>query len=131
MEEKQPENKSILLIDDDQFLRDMYSVKFRERGFTVDSAESALDALERLRAGLAPSIIVFDVVMPGLDGYDFLEKLASEKLAQGALKIALSNQGSDADIEKAKSLGAAEYIIKANTIPSEVVAKVLAVASST
>lgn len=116
---------TILLIDDDQFLRDMYSVKFKETGATVEVAESATDALERLRAGFLPDVIVFDVVMPGLDGYGFLGVLREEHLAPMAIKIALSNQGGDADIEKAKALGATEYLIKANTIPSEVVAQVL------
>jgi CheY-like chemotaxis protein len=119
---------SILLVDDDQLLRDMYSVKFREKGFSVEQASGAAEALERLRAGLSPDIVLFDVVMPGTDGYAFLEALAKEKLAHDAVKIALSNQGADSEIAKAKTLGAQGYIVKANSIPSEVVAQVMSVA---
>lgn len=125
MEEKTPNKHTILLVDDDQFLRDMYSVKFREHGFEVETAESASEAFDRIKGGFAPDIILFDVVMPGMDGYGFLEKLKTENVGATAIKIALSNQGGDSDIEKAKSLGASDYIIKANTTPSEVVSRVL------
>ncbi len=128
MEQQPPNKQTLLLVDDDQFLRDMYSVKFREAGFSVEMAESGTEALERLRGDFNPDIILFDVVMPGMDGYAFLEALTEEKLAGSAVKIALSNQGGDADIEKAKALGAKDYIVKANSIPSEVVARVLAIA---
>lgn len=116
---------SILLVDDDRLLRDMYAVKFKEQGFTTEEAEGALEALERLRAGLSPDVIMFDIVMPGLDGYGFLETLHTEGLVPRAIKVALSNQGLDAEIERAKSLGANEFIVKANTIPSQVVSQVV------
>ena len=115
----------VLLVDDDQFLRDMYALKFKEKGFTVETAEGGQEALEKLRGGMQPKLLIFDLVMPGIDGFEFLERLQEEKLAEGAMKIVLSNQGQDSDMEKAKSLGATEYIVKANTIPSDVVAKVL------
>ena len=131
MEEKPKlkEGTIVLLLDDDKFLRDMYAVKFKEAGAVVETAESASEALERLKSGFAPAAIMFDVVMPGVDGYAFLEALAKEKLATDSVKVALSNQGQDADIERAKSLGATEYIVKANTIPSEVVTRVLGLLS--
>lgn len=130
MQEVKPHNdQTVLLVDDDQFLRDMYAVKFKEKGFTVEAAQSGAEAVDRLKAGLMPSIILFDLVMPGLDGYEFLEALRDQKLGESAQKIALSNQGQDADREKAFALGAAGYIVKANTIPSEVVAQVMTIVS--
>ena len=127
-EVKQHNEKIVLLIDDDQFLRDMYALKFKEKGFRVEAAQGGSEALERLRGGLTPSVILFDLVMPGLDGFEFLEQLRDSKLGEGATKIVLSNQGQDADREKAKELGAQGYIVKANTIPSEVVSQVIALA---
>lgn len=119
------DEKKILIIDDDKFLRDMYALKFKEQGFTVETAESVAEGLERVRGGLTPSAIIFDVVMPGQDGYALLEGLRKENLAPDAVKVALSNQGQDKDIERAMELGASAYIVKANSIPSEVVKKVL------
>lgn len=117
--------QKILIIDDDKFLRDMYAIKFKEQGFEVDTAESVVEGIDRIRGGAVPDAVVFDVVMPGQDGYAFLEGLRKENLAPAAIKIALSNQGQDKDIERAMELGANAYIVKANSIPSEVVKKVL------
>lgn len=98
----------------------MYTLKFKEQGFDVESSFSGEDALRKLRDGFSPDVILFDIVMPGVDGIEFLDMLKNEKLAKDSLLIALSNQGEDRDIEKAKEHGADEYIVKANSVPSEV-----------
>ncbi|HEY4502427.1 MAG TPA: response regulator [Candidatus Paceibacterota bacterium] len=123
------EPRKILIIDDDTFLLDMYTLKFKEQGFNVESATSAEDALNKLRNGLVPHVILFDVVMPGVDGLEMLEVIKKEKLAEHSLLIALSNQGEDRDIERARDRGADEYIVKANMIPSEVLETVSSVIS--
>lgn len=120
---------NILIIDDDKLLCDMYGKKFRDRGAEVDIARSAVEALEKLRAGGTYDLIVFDIVMPGLDGFGFLEALGKERLAEGAVKVALTNQSLDEDRERAKSLGADGYIVKANTVPSGAVEEALRIAS--
>ena len=114
----------ILLVDDDKFLLDMYSLKFSQAGFTVEPCFSTHEALERLRGGVRPAVILFDVTMPGEDGFALLEKIQEEKLAPGARLIALTNQGNDADKKHAEELGVHRYCIKASMIPSEVVAMV-------
>lgn len=112
---------SILLVDDDKFLLDMYSMKFNHEGYTVQACLSAHDALESLKQGFAPDVILFDLIMPETDGFAFLEALNKEGLAKGAVKIALTNQSSDSEERKAKELGADRFIVKATMIPSEVV----------
>lgn len=116
--------KLIYIIDDDRFLLDMYSLKFKQQGFGVESSASAQEALTKLRDGLAPAVILLDIVMPGMDGLEFIATLKKENLAPNALIIVLSNQGEDEDIQKAKNAGAHEYIVKANSVPSEVLGKV-------
>ncbi len=118
-------NYSIIVIDDDSFLLDMYALKFTQRGFKVTTASGTLEALDKLRAGLTPDIIVVDLVMPAMDGFEFLEAVKTEGLAEGALVIILSNLGQQEDIDRGLRLGAAGYIIKASATPSEVVEKVL------
>ena len=115
---------SVLIIDDDAFLLDMYALKFTQNAFEVSTAPGTLEALEKLRGGLKPEVIVVDLVMPTMDGFEFLEKVREEKLAEGVLIIILSNLGQEEDIQRGLSLGAAGYIIKASATPSEVVAKV-------
>lgn len=127
-EKKVKASYSVLLIDDDKFLLDMYTLKFKECGCTVEAVSDPVKALERLRKGETPNIILLDVVMPSMTGFEFLEKVRAENLAKGASIIMLTNQGQKEDIDKAMSLGAAGYIIKASAIPSEVLEKAITIA---
>lgn len=120
------ENKKskVLIVDDDKFLLNMYSIKFSKNGFNVDSAISGEEALAKIKGGFVPDIILLDIIMPGMDGFQVLNNLKKNNIAPNALIIMLTNQGQLSDIEKAKNLGIGGYIIKATTIPSEVVEEV-------
>lgn len=120
---KEVSQLKILLIDDDRFLLDMYSLKFKKSGLEIDTAGSSLSALEKLRGGAQYDIVLLDIIMPGMDGLELLKSIRTEKLLPEATVIMLTNQADD--FEKAKELGVDGYIIKATTIPSEVVDKVL------
>lgn len=116
---------NILLVDDDKFLIDMYAMKFTTAGFQVHACLSVGDALDVLRGGFAADAVIFDLVMPEHDGFSFLETLTAEHLAGTAVRIALTNQGNDAEKARAQTLGVDRYIVKASMIPSEVVSAVL------
>lgn len=124
-----PKEKSsaykICIIDDDAFLLEMYALKFAQKKFEVETASGAIDALEKLRGGYSPDIIAVDLVMPAMDGFEFLEQIKKENLIPNAYIIILSNLGQQEDIDRGFALGAAGYIIKASATPSEVVEKVL------
>lgn len=115
----------ILIIDDDKFLLNMYSAKFKRFGHEVEVLTSAESAIEKIRGGYAPDIIVVDIVMSFMDGLGFLEVIRKENLASKSVIIMLTNQGGIPEIEKAKSMGVHGYIVKATSIPSEVVEMVL------
>lgn len=119
------DQKKILLIDDDKFLLDMYTIKFKEANFDITPAFSGEEALDKLKEGLKPDLILFDLIMPGLNGIEFLEEVIKNKYAERAALVVLSNQGQKSDIDEAKRLGVDGYIVKANTIPSEVLEQVL------
>lgn len=114
----------ILIVDDDRFLLDMYTLKFKENDFEVESAFGSENALTKLKDGLVVDVILTDIVMPAMDGFEFLGKIKEENLTSGAKVIVLSNLGQPSDIEKGEKLGADGYIVKASATPSEVVAKV-------
>lgn len=114
----------VLIVDDDKFLLNMYSIKFSKNNFDVNSAVSGEEALAKIKEGYIPDIILLDIVMPGMDGFEILDNLKKNSIAPNALIIMLTNQGQLSDIEKAKSFGINGYIIKATTIPSEVVSEV-------
>lgn len=113
------------MVDDDKFLLDMYALKFKHGGLEVNTAVGAPDALNKLRDGFIPDILLLDVVMPGMDGIDLLSEIKKQHLADGAVVIILTNQGQQADIDRAKAVGIAGYIVKASTIPSEVLDEVM------
>lgn len=119
----------ICIVDDDKFLLDMYTMKFKEKSFDVTQAVGSIDALNKLKEGLTPDVILLDVVMPTMDGFELLALIKGEKLAPSAKVIMLSNLGQATDIEKARSLGSNGYVVKASATPSEVVEKVLLILS--
>ena len=118
----------VYLVDDDRFLLDLYAVKFKNAGHEVAVFGSGSDLLATLRKGGeagSPDAVLLDLIMPGMTGFEILETVRKENLAKNTKFIVLSNQGQDSDIEKAKSLKADGYIIKASAIPSEVLAETL------
>lgn len=115
---------SILIVDDDTFLIDMYALKFSEYKFDVHTALGPEAALDQLKGGLKPDILLLDIVMPKMDGFELLEKINEENLAPQACRIFLSNRGEKSDIERGKELGAKGYIVKASATPTEVIEQV-------
>jgi CheY-like chemotaxis protein len=115
----------ILIVDDDKFLLNMYSAKFKKFGHEIEAEATSEGALDKLKEGYDPDIVIIDIVMPFMDGLQLLEEIKKQKLAPNAVFIMLTNQASAPEIEKAKALGIGGYIVKATSIPSEVVDMVL------
>lgn len=114
----------ILLVDDDNFLRDMYAIKFSQGGHEIDAVDSGSLALSRLEQGNLYDAILLDMVMPGMTGLELLHNIKANFVDYPARMIVLSNQGQEEDIREALDAGATAYIIKAESVPSEVLAKV-------
>ncbi len=115
--------KKILIVDDDPFILDMYILKFKECGFDVENARDGKAGLDKIES-YQPDILLLDIVMPVMDGFDVLSELKKRKLAHNIKIILLSNLGQKSDVERGMELGADYYIIKAHFTPSEVVEKV-------
>lgn len=122
--------KKALFVDDDKFLLDMYALKFSKAGYEVKVSDSTEAGLKLLRDGYVPDVLMVDIVMPGLDGLEFVAAVRKEGLAPGTAIIMLTNQGDSDDIARAKKLSVDGYIVKATTIPSEVLAEVEKISAS-
>jgi two-component system, sensor histidine kinase ChiS len=116
--------KSIFIIDDDSFLLDMYALKFSRSNFNVTTSLGSEHALEILRGGFIPEIILLDIMMPAMDGFELMQKMKDENLAQSSIKIILSNRGQASDISRGEEFGVAGYIVKASSTPGEVIEQV-------
>ena len=117
-------NIKVFIVDDDKFLLGMYSLKFANNGYDVETTIGSMPALEKLRGGAKPDVILLDIIMPYMDGLELLKTIRDEKLAPNAIVVMLTNQSQSSDIERAKELGVDGYIVKAATIPSEVLREV-------
>ena len=113
----------ILWVEDDKFLSDILSKKFISLGYNLMKANNGGEAL-KLVENETPDIIMLDIVMPDLNGFDVLQKLKMQDRFKKTPVIMLSNLSSPADIEKAKKLGADAFIVKAAVSLDEIVEQV-------
>lgn len=113
----------ILLVEDDTFLVEMYTTKFDLEGFEVMAAEDGKKGLEMAKKE-KPDIILLDILMPKMDGFEVLDALKKDKEMSGIPVVLLTNLGQKDDVKKGFEKGAVGYLIKAHFMPSEVVDKI-------
>jgi len=118
------DNKTkVLIIEDDMFLLNMYAQKFTLEGYRVFAAEEGKKGL-KLALKENPNIILLDIILPGMNGFEVLNELKAKDATKDVPVILLTNLSQRDDINKGLSLGAVDYLIKAHFMPSEVVDKV-------
>jgi len=115
----------ILLIEDDQFLRELMVTKLKREGFVVLVAVDGREGAAMIQAE-RPQLVLLDIILPGLDGFSVLQQVRSSSDAQVATTpiVLLSNLGQDSDVQKGRQLGATDYLIKANLTIDEIIKKV-------
>jgi len=118
-----PENKTILLVEDDQFLSTLLKNRLKKEGFEVLHAVSGNQVLELLKTK-KPDLVLMDIILPEKSGFEAMEAmLADPRYGQPPVMI-ISNLGQASDIEKGKRLGAVQYFVKAEVSIDEIVKKV-------
>jgi len=120
----------IILVDDDDFLVDMYATKFGANGISVEACKSGDVLIEKLSAGAKADLILLDIIMPNMNGIEALKKMRAQNLGAGIPVVMLTNQNDEKDIAETKKLGVAGYIVKSAATPSEVVDEVIKVIKS-
>lgn len=119
------ENKTytVLLAEDDNFVSDIYNLKLQKEGFQVVLAQDGREAIKYLETEV-PDIIMLDIMMPYADGMDVLVAMQKDEHLKHVPILMLTNLSDRENIDKAMSMGASDYLIKAHFTPSEVVQKV-------
>jgi len=115
--------KHILLVEDDPFLIDIYTTKFKQAKFKVEVATDGEEALAKLKAK-TPDLVVLDLVLPRIDGWEILRRIKANPKLKDLKVVALSNLGQKEEVEKGLKLGATKYLIKAHYTPSQAVEEV-------
>jgi len=113
----------IMLVEDDVALRDIYSSRFEAEGYKVVVAADGEEALT-IAVKEKPDLILLDIMMPKISGFDVLDILRNTPETKSTKIIVMSALSQTADIEKGKSLGADEYLVKSQVTLSEVVERV-------
>lgn len=113
----------VLVVEDDKFLRELLVRKLASEGFDVKNAIDA-DAAFSILAERKPNIILLDLILPGVDGFEILARIKADTKISDVPVIILSNLGQKEDLEKAMTLGAKDFMVKANFTLDEIVAKV-------
>jgi DNA-binding response OmpR family regulator len=103
--------RRILVAEDDRFLRKAAEMALKRQGYTVLTAADGEEALRAARTEL-PDLILLDLIMPKLNGFDVLQALKKETPTAHIPVIILSNLGQDRDVQQAMDAGAAAYFIK-------------------
>lgn len=114
-------NIKILVIEDEEALMDLLVAKLVKEDYEVDSAYDGEAGFEKIKS-MRPDLILLDIVMPKMDGYEVLEKMNEEGIKIPV--IIISNSGQPVEIEKTKKLGAVDHLIKTEFSPADVLDKV-------
>ena len=117
----------ILVVDDDTFFRKFSAVQLVEKGFTVDVANDGIDGVAKAQT-IKPDLILLDLIMPKMDGFEALEKLSQNPATKSIPVIIFSTLSQEKDMAKAKSLGAVDYINKNTFDIDSLVARINAIA---
>jgi len=106
--------KKVLLVEDDQDLQEMLQIKLGGWGFSVQIAGTGKAALKAMKEDDF-SLIILDILLPEMDGLMVLEKMKKDDDFKDIPVLVFSNLGGDTEIQKAKDLGADEFLIKSET----------------
>ena|SRR3989338_6823126 len=118
-----PNSKKILLVEDEDFIRDLYVRQLTKEGFQVKSAPDGQTGLNTLKAETF-DLLLLDIMLPGMNGLQLLREFKTNNPQSPMITILLTNLGQEAVIKEGFELGAQAYLIKASYTPDQVVTEV-------
>jgi len=115
--------KKILIVEDDKFLRELIVTKLENEGFDTAVAVDGNEGIKAIEEQ-KPNLVILDLMLPGIDGFEVLQRMKENQALTSIPVLILSNLGQREDVEKGLSLGAVDFLIKAHFTPNEVIEKV-------
>ena len=118
--------KTILIVEDDKFLRELIAQKLTKEGYPLSEAIDGEEGIKKIKEE-KPGLVLLDLILPGIDGFEVLSQMKEDPSVSSIPVIILSNLGQKEDVEKGLKLGAVDYLIKAHFTPGEIIEKIKAV----
>jgi len=115
--------RTILIIEDDKFLRELVIQKLIKEGYEISVARDGEEGLKAMKE-VKPDLILLDIIMPKMGGFEVMEEMNKDKELKKIPVIVISNSGQPVEIDKAQKLGAKDWLIKTEFDPQEVIEKV-------
>jgi DNA-binding response OmpR family regulator len=115
--------KRVLLVEDDAFVSKAYAHFISRSGYQVDVAMNVIEARKKIASHI-PNIILLDVIMPGINGFEYLEELKRGPKSRNIPVIMISNLCQESAISRCRKLGAADYLIKSNFFMRDVIERI-------
>lgn len=116
--------KKVLIAEDDTFLTKVYQAKMAKTGYEFQIAKDGTEVFTILDGGFAPDLILLDIMMPKKDGFTTLKELKESEKYKNIPVIITSNLGQLEDKEKAKTLGAMDYLLKSEMGIQEIIDRI-------
>ena len=116
--------KTLLIIEDDNFLQGLEATKLEKEGYDVLVASNATEAFKILDSDKKIDLILLDLLLPETDGFTILKKIREAEKIKSIPVIVFSNLSEEKDVEKATSLGISEYLVKSNFTLDELADKI-------
>lgn len=118
------DKKKVFIVEDDEFLRSLTAKKLEGEGYEVAVAVDGPSAITAIPENM-PHLVFLDLLLPGgQDGFDVLKVIKADEKTKSIPVVVFSNLGQKEDIDKAKSLGAEDFLIKANFTLDDVILKI-------
>ena len=115
--------KFVLVVEDDAYYSKIYKEKIAKEGFDVATAADGAEGLEIVKKRI-PDLVILDILMPKMDGFDFLQKIRQNKKLKNLKVLVMTNLDQKADVSKAFELGAKHYFVKSDISIDELMNKV-------
>jgi len=116
--------KKILVLEDEKIMLDLLEKKLSVEGYEVETAGDGEEGLEKMRKN-NPDIVILDIIMPRKGGFEVMEEMQKDEKLKNIPVIIVSNSGQPIEIDKAKGLGAKDWLVKTEFDPREVIDKVV------
>ena len=115
--------KKILIIEDEEIMQELLEKKLTKEGYKVLIAKDGKEGLRTMKE-LSPDLILLDIIMPNLGGFEVMEEMQKDKELSSIPVIIISNSGQPVEIDKAEKLGVKDWLIKTEFDPKEVIEKI-------